>query len=114
MLRKSYSDTYDVSAGVIVEFVNFKSLPTIVIAVFKQSYSETTIEFINFNSETDGVEIQVCSDHELKLEKCRVIDKFNLEIEKKKSALDELTNKRDWFATHFEKYFTIETVDEKL
>lgn len=105
VLRKGYNDNYDVLAGVIVEFVNFKELPTMIIAVFKQDYNGSRIEFINFNSETKDCEITLCSDHELKLEKCRVVDKFNLEIEKKKSELDELINKRDWFVKYFEKYF---------
>ena len=103
--KQGYSDNYEVLAGVIVEFVNFKELPTIIIAVFKQDYRGSDIEFINFNSETKDVEITLCLDHELKLEKCRVIDKFNHEIEAKKSQLDELINKRDWFEKYFQKYF---------
>jgi hypothetical protein len=108
VLRKNYNNNFDVLAGVIVEFVNFKELPTIVIAVFKQDYHGTMLEFVNFNSKTEDIEISLCSDHELKLEKCRVVDKFNLEIERKKAELDELTGKRDWFVKHFEKYFTNE------
>jgi hypothetical protein len=104
VLMKEY-DSYKVYPGVIVEFVNFKELPTIIIAMFKQSYSESTVTFINFNSETENIEITLCADHEMKLEKCRVIDKFNLEIEKKMSELDELISKRDWFIKYFNRYF---------
>ena len=103
---KVLKDAKDVMAGVIVDFVNFKELPTIQIAVFKQDYWGTQIEFINYNSHTEGIEIMPCSEHELRLEKCRVIDKFNLEIEKKQSEVDELIQKRDWFVEHFAKYFT--------
>jgi hypothetical protein len=104
VLKKS-GDSYDVLAGVIVEFVNFKELPTMIIAVFKQDYWGTKLEFINFNSLTKDFEITLCCEHELKLEKCRVIDKFNQEIEKKQSEVDELTNKRDYFVKYFAKYF---------
>ena len=103
---KVLKDAKDVMAGVIVDFVNFKELPTIQIAVFKQDYWGTQIEFINYNSQTEGIEIMPCSEHELRLEKCRVIDKFNLEIEKKQSEVDELIQKRDWFVERFAKYFT--------
>jgi hypothetical protein len=103
---KVLKDATDVMPGVIVDFVNFKELPTIQIAVFKQDYWGTQIEFINYNSRTEGIEIMPCSEHELRLEKCRVIDKFNLEIEKKQSEVDELIQKRDWFVKHFAKYFT--------
>lgn len=105
VLRKGYNGGYNVEAGVIVEFVNFKELPTMIIAVFKQDYSGASIDFINFNAETEGVEITLCSEHELKLEKGRVVDKFNMEIEKKRNEMEELINKRDYFEKHFQKYF---------
>lgn len=104
---KSYNagTSFDVLPGVIVEFVNFKELPTIIIAVFKQDYYGTKLEFINYNSKTENVEITLCCEHELKLEKCRVIDKFNQEIEKKKSEYEEITAKRDYFVKYFAKFF---------
>ncbi len=105
VLKKGYSNDYDVLAGVITEFVNFKELPTMIVAVFKQDYSGCHLEFINYNAKTEGVEITPCCEHELKLEKCRVVDKFNQEIEKKKAEMDELTAKRDYFEKYFQKYF---------
>lgn len=107
VLRKEYNG-YKVDAGVIVEFVNFKELPTMIIAVFRQDYSGVSIDFINFNAETENVEITPCCEHELILEKCRVIDKFNQEIEKKQNEMEELINKRDYFEKHFAKYFSHE------
>jgi len=108
VLKKDYSGNYDVFAGVIVEFVNFKELPTMIIAVFRQDYGGARLDFINFNAKTEGVEITPCCEHELKLERCRVIDKFNQEIEKKRSEMEELINKREYFEKHFAKYFTPE------
>lgn len=106
VLKKNNADKYDVLAGVIVEFVNFKELPTIIIAVFKMDYwSGATLEFINFNSETENIEITLCCEHELKIEKSRVIDRFDLEIEKKQAEIDVLKNKREYFVNNFMKYF---------
>ena len=107
VLRKEHSG-YGVYAGVITEFVNFKELPTMIIAMFKQDYYGSQLEFINFNSDTKDIEITLCCEHELKLEKCKVIDRFNQEINKKQAELDELTNKRDYFEKHFVKYFSRE------
>lgn len=106
VLRKT-GNGYDVLAGVIVQFVNFKELPTIQIAVFKQDYWGTKIEFINFNSQTEDVEITLCSEHELRLEKSTVIDKFEQEINKKQAEIDELIAKKDWFVKYFAKYFEV-------
>ena len=95
-----------VSAGVITEFVNFQSLPTIVIAIFKEDYwSGCGLEFIYFNAKTEKVEVVPCCEHELKLDKCRIVDKFNQRIEKAKGEMEDLTAKRDYFIKYFEKHF---------
>jgi hypothetical protein len=73
--------------------------------VFKQDYWGSKIEFINFNEQTQDVEIALCSEHELRLEKNSVIDKFNNEINKKQGEVDDLKAKRDWFVEYFAKYF---------
>ena len=105
VLRKKYSESYQVDAGVIVEFVNFKELPTMIIATFEQDYSGTRLDFIYYNAMTKDIEISLCCEHELKLEKNRVIDKINQEIEKKKGEMDGLIAKRDYFEKYFAKYF---------
>lgn len=104
VLQKNESD-YTVSAGVIIDFVMFKELPTIQIAIFKNDYWGHNISFINFNSQTKDIEIAAVSEHELVLEKDRVIDKINREIEKKQSEINELQTKKDYFVKHFKKYF---------
>lgn len=104
VLKKNCS-TYEVLNGVIVQFVNFKDLPTIQIAVFKQDYFGSKIEFINYNTQTEGIEFTLCADHELRLEKSSVVDRFNQEIVKKQSEVDDLVSKRDWFLQYFSKYF---------
>lgn len=98
--------SFDVMAGVIIQFVEFRSLPTIQIAVFKQDYFGSNIEFINYNAETEDIEISACSPHELYLEKSSVMEKFEMEIAAKQATVDDLRRKRDWFVKYFEQYFT--------
>jgi hypothetical protein len=105
ILKNNGGTNFEVLPGVIVQFVNFKQLPTIQIAVFKQDYWGTKIEFLNFNEKTENFEMVLCSEHELQLEKSFVIDRFNGEIEKKQNEADELKAKRDWFEKYFAKYF---------
>ena len=113
VLKKGYSDTFDILPGVIVEFVNFKELPTMIIAMFKQDYSGTRLEFLNYNSATKDIEISACSEHELKLEKNKSIDLINAEIQKHETAAAELRAKRDYFEKHFAKYFEVSDCDKK-
>lgn len=104
VLVKDYSG-YKAYPGVITEFVNFKELPTIVIAIFKESYDGCNIEFLYYNSQTVDTEIAPTCEHELEINKERAIDKFNVQIENYLSKADELRNKRDYFQKYFDKHF---------
>ena len=104
VLKKSY-DNYTTYSGVIVDFVNFKELPAIVVAYFKQDYSGTSIEFETITKDTKDIEIAPCLPHELSINKNRVIDKFNYEIEQQQHKVDELKAKRDYFLENFGKFF---------
>lgn len=104
VLKKSY-DTYKTYSGVIVDFVNFKELPAIVVAYFIQDYSGTSIEFETITKDTKNIEIAPCLPHELSINKNRVIDKFNYEIEQQQHKVDELKAKRDYFLENFGKFF---------
>lgn len=104
VLKKSY-DTYKTYSGVIVDFVNFKELPAIVVAYFNQDNSGTSIEFETITKDTKNIEIAPCLPHELSINKNRVIDKFNYEIEQQQHKVDELKAKRDYFLENFGKFF---------
>ena len=104
---------FTVEPGVIVEFVNFKSLPTIQIAVFKTSmWDGNRIEFLDYNAESKGLEIVACGEHELRLEKNSIVDKMNAAIEEYQHKADDLRAKRDWFLKYFGKYFDKKPEDE--
>ena len=104
VLIKSY-DKYHTYSGVIVDFVNFKELPAIVVAYFIQDYSSTSIDFVTITKDTKDIEIAPCLPHELSINKNRVIDKFNYEIEQQQHKVDELKAKRDYFLENFGKFF---------
>ena len=104
VLIKSYNN-YHTYSGVIVDFVNFKELPAIVVAYFNQDYSSTSIEFVTITKDTKDIEIAPCLPHELSINKNRVIDKFNYEIEQQQHKVDELKAKRDYFLENFGKFF---------
>lgn len=104
VLKQDYRG-YKVYPGVIVEFVNFQKLPTIIIAYLEDGYTDLSLHFLSFNEQTEDVEISLCSDHELVLEKGRMIDKFNDTIDRKRHEMEELIAKRDYFDKYFNKYF---------
>ena len=103
ILDKNYSG-YKVKPGIIVDFAEFKELPTIVIAVFEEGSwsSSPSISFIYYNKETaENVEIVPASEDEIKLSKDGVIEKFEREIQKKKNEWIDLQNQLVYFKKHF-------------
>ena len=105
VLKKEYNDTFKTYSGVIVDFVAFKERPAIVVAYFESDYSGVNIKFETITKDTQGVEIAPCLPHELSINKNRVIDKFNYEIEQQQHKVDELKAKRDYFLENFGKFF---------
>ena len=104
ILDKTYSSS-TIKEGVIVDFLNFKELPTIQIAYFDNNYSGAEIKFLNINKETEDYEILPSNPHEFGIEKNKVVEKMQLEIQKKLDAADEMKHKLDWFLKFYGKYF---------
>lgn len=104
ILYKTYS-SWTVIPGVIVGFDNFEKLPTIIIAGLESAGYSPTIKFFYLNSTSTELEICPANEHELQLEKSDVISAFNKEITKLELQLNEIKQKKEWFLTHFDKYF---------
>ena len=100
----SYSDKEDkVYPGMIVDFANFKELPTLVVAYFEEGSwsSPPTIQFLYYNSDTTGWDLVYCDENELKVSEQSILQRFDREIEKKQRELDDLVGKKEYFITHF-------------
>lgn len=105
VLKKNYGDNFSVHSGVIVDFVAFRERPAIVIAYFDQNYNSTDIKFETITQDSTDIEIAPCLPHELKVNKDRVIDKFDIAIADKEREADDLRQKKDYFIQNFSKFF---------
>lgn len=105
VLKKGYSNNFSVYSGVIIDFVAFKERPAIVIAYFEQSYGSTDIKFETITQDSEGIEIAPCLPHELKINKDRVVDKFDVAIAAKEREADDMRQKKDYFIENFAKFF---------
>lgn len=94
-----------VRSGVITDFANFKELPTLIVAIYcpPDYWSKPSVEFIYFNSETEGIEIVGVSAEETIVSRETVVQKFDDEIAKKRDELNDLIIKRDTFVKYFGK-----------
>lgn len=104
LLMKEYSN-FVVKPGVIVDFVNFKENPAIVVAYFDQNYAGTSIKFVTIHKDTTDIEMAPCLPHELELNKDRVLDRFDLEIANKLRDAEELRQKKEYFVKNFGRFF---------
>ena len=97
------NDKNEMRSGVITDFANFKELPTIMVAVYKEGsyWEKPTIEFIPFNANTEGIEIVGVSTEEIIVSRDTVVQKFDDEIAKKRDELNDLIIKRDTFVKYF-------------
>lgn len=93
----------EMRTGVITDFANFKELPTLIVAMYKAGdyWSEPSIEFITYNSDTKGIEIVGVSAEELIVSRETIVQKFDDEIAKKRDKLNDLIIKRDTFVKYF-------------
>lgn len=99
-----YSNSKDeVFPGMIVDFANFKELPTLVIAYYKEGSwsSPPSIDFLYYNENATGFDIVYCDENELRVSEQSIIQQFNREIEKKQRDLDDLKAKLEYFLAHF-------------
>ena len=99
----SRNNKNEMKAGVITDFANFKELPTIIVAVFKAGsyWEKPSIEFITYNSETEGIEIVGVSAEETIVSGGTIAQRFEDEIIRKRDELSDLIIKRDTFVKYF-------------
>ena len=97
------NDKNELKTGVITDFANFKELPTIMVAVYKAGdwWNKANIEFIPYNSDTEGIEIVGVSAEEIMVSHETIVNKFDDEIAKKRDELNDLIIKRDTFVKYF-------------
>lgn len=99
------NDKNEMRSGVITDFANFKDLPTMMVAIYKEGsyWEKPTIEFIPFNANTEGIEIVGVSAEEIIVSRDTIVQKFDDEIAKKRDELNDLIIKRDTFVKYFGK-----------
>lgn len=115
ILDTHYSNA-EVSDGIIVDFLNFKSLPTIRVAKITNSSfsSDVDVSFVSINSKTEDVEIMPISLDEMKIDINLMNELFDSKIARKQRELDELKHKKNFFNKFFgQSEEELETVGDK-
>ena len=93
------SPKFKVHQGVIVEFADFKTMPTIVVCYLTEG-SKPDLEFAYINSESKGCELAV-SNNDVLVDKAEIVGRLNREIRTKLAEVGDLRAKRDYFMKRF-------------
>lgn len=105
VLEKSYSE-WKANPGVVIGFEPFKSLPTIIVAVARVTYSSVDLGFVYINAKTENVEIvKSIDDDSTELAKDKVEAYFVDSIAKKRAEIEELERRREFFLREFRAYW---------
>lgn len=106
-LNKEYQ-SWRTLPGVVVGFEPFPSLPTIVVCYLDSGYAPE-LHFKSFNTETKDFEIVPDLDqNSLEVNREEVLARMAMAMEKKRSELKEMEQKRDFFLANFGRYFTVQ------
>ncbi|MFT8491517.1 hypothetical protein [Liquorilactobacillus satsumensis] len=100
ILDKHY-DPATINSGVIIEFLDFQDLPTIRVAVFTDSWGNTSLEYKNINDKSDNLEILPASPDELKIDMDIINGSLDSDIAKKQREVEELKHKKMFFNKFF-------------
>lgn len=105
VLVKEYGDSYQTKYGRIIDFNEFQSLPTIVVAYIDLSYSEVKVKLVNLNSNSKEVQISPMHNLEIGLELDDIVESLDRRILKSESELKKEKDNKHYVLTCFEKYF---------
>lgn len=113
VLTKGYGESYKIHYGVIVGFAAFQQLPSIeVMYVSTDTYESEPLKFVTLNDKTDNVEIAPLSEAEVVLmSRDDVLDRLDREIRKRRTALEDIEQKRAFFVRQFGALFEDVEVD---
>lgn len=110
VLVKKYSDTYETKYGRIIDFNEFQSLPTVVIAYLDLSYSEVKVAIVNYNAKTEGVQIAPMQELEIGVEYDEVLRVLNNQVDKAEQELKKQKDNKEYVIRCFEKHFSRKVV----
>jgi hypothetical protein len=104
-LVKGYSD-YQTRYGIIVDFNEFQSLPTIVVAYIENNYSDFDVKIVNVNSQSkDAVQIVPMDKLEIGISRSDLEETVSRQLEAKRQEIRKLEEKQKYVMTVFKNHF---------
>ena len=107
LVKDAYGGTYQTRHGIIIDFNEFQSLPTIVVAYIEASYSDFDVKIVNVNSQTkDSVQIVPMAEMELPISRLDLEEVIAIKIGTKERELADLKRRQEYVLRVFDKHFS--------
>lgn len=107
VLKKKYSDDYEVNHGVVIGFEPFNTTPTVIIAYMELSYGTApNIKFLYFHSKSSEQIIVSDENDKEALEASNIIQQLDKEIHKKRQEIQDLEDRKSYFTKNFQAYWS--------
>ena len=104
VLIKSYSDSFKMRKGVIIDFAFFEKLPTIVVAYIEGDY-DGELKTVHVNAQSKDTEIAHCTADELSIDKDAMLEKMDRALAKAENEAETVRTHRAIFLNRFGKFF---------
>lgn len=104
VLKKRYSDSYEVMPGAIVGFAEFTALPTVEVVCVNHNGD---VEFIAYNDKSEGVELAPMNRYEMAFDQGAIEAKLIREVEKAQANVRELEAKLEAYRKEVVRAFAL-------
>jgi hypothetical protein len=107
VLKKKYSDNFEVHHGVVVGIEPIEKNPTVIVAYIESGYSSNgpEIKFLYFNSKSEEQAIISDENDREALQASNVTAQIDKEIKKEQNEIQDLEDRKAYFLRNFQSYW---------
>lgn len=104
--KEPYGTEHKVYPGVVCGFEPFQKLPTIIVAYLDIDWQKAELKFAYLHAQSKDIEvIKAIDNDQLDLDKARVIEVLDRQIEAKQAEIDEISRRKEYFLREFAAYW---------
>lgn len=115
VLKKKYSETFEIYHGIVAGFEPFEKNPTVIIAYIENSYGSTPeIKFLYFTSKSEEQIIVSDENDREALQASNITAQIDKEIQKKRNEIQDLEDRKSYFLKNFQGYWNAFVINDSL
>jgi len=106
VLKKKYTDQFEVHHGVVVGFEPFEKTPTVIIAYIESQYaSSPDIKFLYYTAKSEEQVIISDENDRESLQASNITAQIDKQIQQKRNEIQDLEDRKAYFLKNFQSYW---------